>query len=345
MRGSLAAGLQYFVCEYVMRCRGLSANTLQTYRQGLDLFVGWLKKRLRKDSARRIPLGSIRTEHILDFLAHLEDRRGGRSNGAASRNARLAAIKGLFRAAALWDARYGDLAQRIEAIPAKRMRRRDPDYLTLEELREVFRDIDTSTGDGVRDAAIFLFMVNCGARASEVAGAELSRVVLDGGFRHAQIVGKGNRERVCPLWDETAALLKHYLQSFRRPPRAKGADRLFVNRRGGALTRSGILKLVKRHVGRTMQRHPALARKRISAHSLRHSTGVLLRRAGVDMSVIRSWLGHVRLDTTQLYARLTALDKRDALDKYLRLGSAFAGRENAQPWPPDRATMDWLASL
>lgn len=345
MSHSLAAALKYYFQDYLARCQGVSRNTLAAYQQAMELFVVWLKKRLRKDSARRIRLASIRPEHILDFLAYLEEPRRGRSNCPASRNARLAAIKGFFRAVALWNAQYAPLAKRIKLIPAKRLQRRDPDYLNLDELKEIFRQIDTATPLGVRDAALFLFMLNCGARASEVAGAKLSWIVLQGPFRHARIVGKGNRERVCPLWDETAAMIAHYALCFRQPARCGDPDTLFVNCRRCSLTRSGVLKLVKRYTDRAAQQLPSLKRKRVYPHTMRHSTGVLLLRAGVDISVIRSWLGHVRLDTTCLYARLTALDKRDALEKFLSLGKVFSAQPDSTAWQADRALIEWLDSL
>ena len=345
MSRSLSAGLRYYFADYLVRCRGVRPNTLASYQDAMGLFVQFLKKQLRKASSRKIRIECIRPQHVLDFLDHLEDTRDGRSNAPATRNLRLAAIKGFFAATALWDPHHGPLAERMRLIPSKRAQRHDPDYLDLHELQEVFRTIDTTKADGLRDAAIFLFMINSGARASEVAGARLSLATLDGSFRHVRIVGKGNRERVCPLWEETVALLKHYVASFRRRPRPEDFDVLFVNRRGHALTRSGVLKLVKKYAGRAAEKLPSLKRKRIRAHTIRHSTGVLLLRSGVDLSVIRSWLGHVRLDTTAHYARLTALDKRQALDQFFTLGKLFLRDAALAEQQHDQELLHWLASL
>ena len=345
MKRSLWAAMRHYFEEHLPRCRGVRPNTAASYRHALDLFVRWLKQRLHRRSARLIQIDRLTPQHVLDFLDYLEDRRHGRANCAASRNARLAAVKGLFRAVSLWAPELAPLCERMELIPSKRTRRPDPEFLDLVELEAVYRAIERSTSQGVRDAALLLFAINTGARASEIAGARLSQLVLDGAFRHVRIVGKGGRERVCPLWDDTVAMLKHYVATLRPQPRSEDLDRVFLSRRGRALTRSGVLKLVKKHVARASQTCPSLARKRIRVHSLRHSTAVLLLRSGVDLSVIRSWLGHVSLETTAHYARMTALDKREALDRFFTLGKVLARDDATARWDRDPALLEWLASL
>lgn len=345
MTRSLGAALRHYFEDYLPHCRGVRPNTVASYRHGLDLFVRWLKGRLRKQSARRIRIDRLTPQHVLQFLDYLEDRRQGRSNSATSRNARLAAVKGLFRSVALWAPEQASLCERMELIPSKRAHRREPDSLDLGELEAVYRAIDQSTATGVRNAALLLFAINTGARASEIAGARLSHLVLDGAFRHVRIAGKGGRERVCPLWDDTVAMLKHYVTAFRPTPRSEDLDRVFVNRCGRALTRSGVLKLVKKHVRRASQGCPSLLRKRIGAHSLRHSTAVLLLRSGVDLSVIRSWLGHVSLETTAHYARMTAMDKQAALDRFSGIGKLLTREGVPAAWHQDPATVRWLDSL
>lgn len=345
MMHTLSTGLRYYFEDYLLRCRGVRPNTAASYRHALTLFVRWIKQRLRKTSARQIRLDRITPQLVLDFLDYLEDARKGRANCAASRNARLTAVKGLFRAVSLWAPDLAPLCDRMEQIPSKRTRRPDPDFLDLVELQATYRAIDQSTSEGVRDATLLLFAINTGARASEIADARISQIALDGAFRLARIVGKGGRERVCPLWDDTVAMMKHYLTAFRPTPRSEDMEHVFVNRRGHALTRSGVLKLVKKYVARAAQGCVSLGRKRIRVHSLRHSTAVLLLRSGVDLSVIRSWLGHVSLHTTAHYARMTALDKREALDRFATLGKLFVRDDVPAAWHRDPATQDWLASL
>lgn len=344
MRRSLWAAMTHYFESHLPRCRGVRPNTAATYRYALGLFAGWLKERLHKRSARYIRIQRITPQHVLEFLDYLEDRRCGRANCIASRNARLAAVKGLFRAVSLWAPELAALCERMDRIPSKRTRRPDPEFLDLVELEALYRAIDQTTSEGGRDAALLLFAINTGARASEIAGARLSQLVLDGSFRHVRILGKGGRERVCPLWDDSVAMLKHYVASLRPQPRTEDLDRVFLSRRGRALTRSGVLKLVKKYVARAAKTCASLERKRIRVHSLRHSTAVLLLRSGVDLSVIRSWLGHVSLETTAHYARMTALDKREALDRFFSLGKLFV-REDAPQWDRDPALLKWLASL
>lgn len=345
MKRSLWAAMRHYFEEHLPRCRGVRPNTAASYRYALALFARWLKQRLRKRSARQIRIDRITPQYVLDFLDHLEDRRHGRSNCAASRNARLAAVKGLFRAVALWAPDLAPLCERMERIPSKRTRRTDPEFLDLAELEAVYRAIDPTTSEGDRDAALLLFAINTGARASEITDTRISQLVLDGSFKHVRIVGKGGRERVCPLWDDTVAMLKHYIVALRPQPRAEDLDRVFLSRNGRALTRSGLLKLVKKYVARAGSSCASLARKRVRVHSLRHSTAVLLLRSGVDISVIRSWLGHVSLETTAHYARMTALDKREALDRFFSMGKLFVRPDVSTEWNRDPALRDWLASL
>lgn len=343
---SMGRALEFFFRNFLERGRGASPHTLASYRQTFSLLCDFLKRRRRLRSARSIRITQLTPSVLLAFLDHLEDEHG-RGNSVATRNARLAAIRSFYRALPLLSPKYLPLAKQMEHLPFKRASYRSPDYLEREELREVFASIDRSTPEGLRDLSMLLFMYNVGARASEVAGARSNWLRLEDRFRHVRVLGKGNRERICPLWDVTGAFLRHYLATARKQPRAGHEDRLFINRRGTAFTRRGVWDIVHRRVAFAAQRCPSIARKHITAHSIRHSLGVHLLQAGVDITVIRSWLGHMRLETTGRYARVRIQDAQAAVERFFGLAQVF-------PHPvPSRSSsagqneslLRWLESL
>lgn len=343
---TLSRALRFYFDQYLLKARGASPNTMAAYRQTFGLFCAFLKRRKGAASARQIRLTQVTPALILDFLDHLEDRKTGRGNSIATRNVRLAALKGFFASLPLLNPRYVTLARQMQALPFKRTVTRSPDWLEREELRQVFAAIDRETPAGMRELTLLLFMYNVGARASEAASARISWLACDGRFPHVRVVGKGGRERLCPLWPVTTAFLKHYLASIRKEPLSEDRDRLFVSARSRAFTRWGVWAIVRRSVARAVKSCPALARKHLTAHSIRHSLGVHLLQAGVDMSVIRSWLGHIRLETTQRYARVRIQDAQAAVERFFRLGDVCpAGSADARVRPADESLLRWLESL
>jgi site-specific recombinase XerD len=235
----------------------------------------------------------------------------------------------------------------MDAIPVKRTVSKSPDFLEREELRAVFAGVDRETTLGARDLTLLLFMYNVGARASEAAEARLSWVRFGGELPHVRVAGKGRRERTCPLWDVTAAFLKHYLAGVRPTVAGEFSDRLFLNTRAEGFTRQGVWRIVREAFRRTLKTCPSLAEKHLTAHSIRHSLGVHLRQSGVDLSVIRSWLGHVRLDTTTKYARVRIQDAKSSVDRFFALAEVFPySAENPKGTESiDTATLTWLDSL
>jgi integrase/recombinase XerD len=159
---------------------------------------------------------------------------------------------------------------------------------------------------------LLLFLYNSGARASEAANLCIADLDLDTGARpraSVRILGKGGKIRRCPLWEKTALQLAQLVQG--RPP----TERVFLNRRREPLTRFGIYAVLRMCVACASRSTPSLLSKRVSPHTLRHSTATHLLRAGVDINTIRSWLGHVSLDTTQVYAEIDLETKARALEK------------------------------
>jgi site-specific recombinase XerD len=344
---TLSRALRFYFEDYLARARGVSPATLATYRQGFALLCDFVKRKKGVSTARQIRLSELTPRVLLDFLDHLEDRKTGRGNSVATRNARLAAIRSFYAALPLLSPRYVNLSRQMEGLPFKRTRSTSPDYLEREELREVFAAVDRETARGMRDLTLLLFMYNMGARASEVACAKISWLSLENRMPQVRLIGKRNRERICPLWEVTRAFLKHYLASFRPAARPGAEDRLFLSTSGRSLSRWAIWAIVRRYVALASVKRPALARKHLTAHSVRHTLGMHLLQAGVDLSVIRSWLGHIKLETTQRYARVRVQDAQAAVERFFRLSKVFPDQAPpaVEAGHSSESLVQWLDSL
>ncbi len=326
--------LHFFFYEYLPRHRGLSRHTQASYAIALRLFLA--------------DVGSPRAPHeacvaqVLGFLERLERDRG---NTAGSRNVRLAALNCLWKALALWDPAHREAYAALGAVPTKRCRQQSPDSLAVDELQQVFRAVDTRTRQGFRDQAILRYMYNTGSRISEVVDAQVGWLSL-GDRPEVTIRGKGGKTRVCPLWATTAELLRVYLRSERGKARPGSEESLFLSRRGRGLTRGGLWKLLHGYFRRAEAACPSLATKRLSPHSLRHTTAIHLLRAGVEVTVIKAWLGHADVSVTSRYLDLDLDQKRDALERFLRLDvERLAPGAGSRPAVLPEQVVAWLEKL
>jgi site-specific recombinase XerD len=216
----------------------------------------------------------------------------------------------------LLQPRYQAQCRQILALPSKKTRQhRKPDFLEKNEVDAVFSCVDTQNPDGYRDLCILRTLYNTGARASELCALLIPNLDFD----HKQVViyGKGRKERTVPLWDSTAAFLRTYLQSERRVPLSRFRDFLFINQRRARLTRSGLFRLCGRYLAEAAGKVPSIERKKIRpVHLWRYTTATHLGLAGVDVTVVQEWLGHVSIDTTCAYKAIPIQTKREALRKF-----------------------------
>jgi site-specific recombinase XerD len=237
------------------------------------------------------------------FLAHLEDER---HCAVSTRNQRLAALHSFARFVGARSPEHLAWCAELTAIPFKKAPKGTLAYLDKPEMDAMLAAPDRRTGQGTRDHALLLFLYNAGARADEAA--RLSVADLDLGPSPAvRILGKGNKARLCPLWSSSAAELKTLIAG------RSSQDPVFLNRRRERITRFGIYAMVRRCAAQAARRAPSIAAKRVSPHVIRHTTAVHLLRAGVDINTIRAWLGHVSLDTTNIYAEVDLEMKAKAL--------------------------------
>jgi len=238
-------------------------------------------------------------------LDYLEQRRG---NSARSRNVRLAAIHSFFRYVELHEPQYLALAQRVLAMPSKRYSRRPVAFLTATEVAALLTAPDTSTWAGRRDRTLLLFAVQTGLRAAELIGLCCEDIMLGPGA-HVRCQGKGRKERCTPLRQDTVAALRVWLQERRGQP----AEPLFPNARGGPLSHDGLAYLLAKHLATARAHCPSLERKKVTPHTLRHTSAMELLQHGVDRTVIALWLGHESVETTYMYLHADLELKEQAL--------------------------------
>ena len=238
------------------------------------------------------------------FLADLEQAR---QCAITTRNQRLAAIHALARFVGEHSPEHIAWCGQIRSIPFKKASKAVIPYLDKPQMDALLAAPDRQTAQGRRDHALLLFLYNSGTRAEEAAQLLIGELDLAG--CSVKIRGKGGKERQCPLWPSTVAELRALIAD--RSPTA----RVFLNRCGHPITRFGIHTLVERYVRKAQVQMPSLATKRISPHTIRHTTATHLLRAGVDINTIRAWLGHVSLDTTNIYAEIDLEMKAKALAK------------------------------
>jgi site-specific recombinase XerD len=329
----LGAIVRDYFTDHLPRVRGTSPHTIHGYRDSLVLLLRFLSARHKRPIAE-LDLKDLEPVRILAFLSHLEKER---KNGVATRNVRLTAIHALFRFVALRNPEHLGLAQQVLSIPFKHAPEPAIDYLEREEIEAILKAIDRTTSQGTRDYALLATMFNTGARVQEIADLRASDLQLTRPFQ-VRLFGKGRKERYCPLWPQTAAVLRSF--SKQQDLDLRSEARVFLNHRHGPLTRFGIRYILARCLTRASRDVPTLRKKRLHPHSIRHSTAVALLKSGADLSTISHYLGHANLNTTNRYAKLDLEMKRKAIARVKAVP-----RQSRTPWSKDPTVLDWLESL
>jgi len=336
----LADLLKDFFRSYLHDQRSLSPNTLRSYRDTFKFLIQYLHAQHGPQYVPR--LEDLTPKTILAFLKYLEDPAKGRGNCPRTRNHRLVAIQSFFHYISLHYPFLAHLVERINSIPTKRVPTKVMGFLDRQELQALLKQPKTHTSDGIRDLALMTFAYNVGARASEMTNLQLSSFNFPS--RTVTIIGKGNKERVTPLWPSIVRLLKLYADHHRRKPRPEFSNYFFINQRGRAFNRFGIRALVKRHLKAASRQCPSLAAKTLSTHSLRHTCAVHLLESRVDPNVIKAWLGHASVQSTDAYLDTDLTHKRRILDQF---GPPPYVNGQEGPEPPDTGIdlLDWLDDL
>jgi site-specific recombinase XerD len=301
-----SALLHDYFCKRLVAQRNASQRTIASYRDTFRLLLRYVQDHTRKAPAA-LTMADLDAPVILGFLDHLERDR---HNSIRTRNARLAGLRSFFHYAASSNPVQLPLVQRVLSIPSKRHDRPLLGFLSREEVDAVQAATDRTTWSGRRDYALFAVLYNTGARVSEMVGLRAVDFA-SGPAATLHLRGKGRKERMVPLWKTTARLLTQWLDDNPCAPERP----LFPNRAGERLTRSGVASRLRLAVAKASTTCPSLRGRRISPHTLRHTTAMHLLQAGVDITVIALWLGHESPTTTHGYIEADLAMKQRALDK------------------------------
>jgi len=301
---TLGPTLQAFFTDRLVRQRQASPHTIAAYRDTFRLLLGFAEARTGKAPCK-LDMEDLDAPLVMAFLEHLEVQR---ENSARTRNARLAAVRSLFRYAAVHHPEAAAVIQRVLAIPQKRYDKTVLSFLTRAEVDALLAAPDRSTWEGRRDRALLLVAIQAGLRVSELVQLTCGDLNLGVGA-HITCFGKGRKHRVTPLTRQTVAVLRTWLQE-----RAGGpGDPLFPTRTGNRLSRDAVERRVAKHAATASGRCPSLTGKHLSPHVLRHTSAMQLLHAGVDTSVIALWLGHEDVRSTQMYLHADLATKEQAL--------------------------------
>ena len=300
----IAPHITAFLREHLMEQRGASEHTRDSYAYSFQLLFGFASQELKRTPSG-LSLEDIDAPLIARFLEHLETAR---NNRPCTRNVRLAAIKSFFRFLEYREPAALDQIRRVLAIPFKRTDSRLVPYLVHEEVQAVLDAPNPQTRDGVRDRALLHLAVSAGLRVSEITGLRMNDLSLQP--PSVLVHGKGRKERVLPLWKETAAALRAWLAVRGEPP----VPEVFVNARGRQLSRWGVAYILEKHVKAASKQCPALLAKRVSPHVLRHTCAMTVLRATKDIRKVSLWLGHSGMGTTEVYTRADPSEKLEAIE-------------------------------
>lgn len=269
---------------YLTLQRGFSPNTRLAYGMDLDKMIGWLR-------LTGTPLEEVSYADLQEFMASLHEL----GIAPRSQSRLVSAIKHFFRYLKMEGVIPADPALLME-VP--KLGKHLPEVLTVEEIDAMIDCIDVTTPEGVRNRAIMETLYGCGLRVSELVNLEISKVFPEDEF--ITVVGKGNKERIVPMSSVAVARIDEYLYDVRPKLKIKPEDDniLFLNRRGGRLTRQMIFTIIRRLADL------AGIRKKISPHTLRHSFATHLLEGGANLRAIQQMLGHESIATTEIYLHL-----------------------------------------
>ena len=325
-----------FLVDHLQVAKGLRPSSIASYRDGLRIFLRFVAADVGA-KITALPMSALTTERVLHFLRSLEDSR---HNHIRTRHQRLAMLRTFF---GYLGGRVPELlavAEQVARIPTKRVAPPETHYLDRTEIEALFAGLPSDTPAAVRDRTLLLFLYNTGARVQEAADLRVGHLALDR-KPWVRLHGKGDKWRTCPLWKETAEHLRRLVE---RPRGVAGPEEaVFCSPRATPLTRFGLYKIVRRH-GSRLDAAAGPRGRRVTPHTFRHTAAMHLLEAGVEVNVIRGWLGHVSLDTTNRYAEISLRTRAAALDTCTS-PLRTQGRARKPPWHTDAALMTWLDSL
>ena len=327
--------LTNFLTTHMVGRRGLSVNTVRSYRDTFKLFLQFCADS-KSISAGRLTLKNFDRDLVLDFMTYLEENRNA---GNSTLNQRLAAVHAFVKYLQIEEPIYILEYQRILSIPYRKSVKPVIEYLSKDALRIYFASIDTSSRQGRRDHCLLTVLYDTGARVQELCDLKIRDLILDEN-PYVRLTGKGSKTRLVPLLDSTVKLLKKYMEEFHRSNLLGNDAFVFSGKGGNKLSRSAINHMIEKYAKISRVKSPLIPAK-VTPHTFRHTKAMHLCQAGVDMIYIRDILGHVSLETTNIYAKINIEQMRDALENaYPELSGT-----DLPNWTEDNSLMDFLTGL
>ncbi len=322
-----------FISRYLPNEKGASANTITAYRDTFVLLLSFTQNK-KHVKIEKLTLEKITKETITEFLDWIQMER---KCSNSTRNSRLAAIHSFYRYLQHESLDYLHECQKILSIKFKKTKTESINYLSIEGIKLLLQQPDTTTSKGRRDLTLLSLMYDTGSRVQEVIDFTPSMLRLNKPAT-IKIIGKGNKARLVPMLDAQTEHLKNYLMENRLDEPFANMYPLFFNSRKEKLTRAGINFIVQKYTKMARKENRMIIPEKISCHTLRHSKAMHLLQAGVNLVYIRDILGHVSIQTTEIYARADSKQKRDALEKaYVNVNP-----DEEPMWTKDENLITWL---
>ena len=332
---NFARYLTAFFTTYLSGQKNASKNTIYAYRDAFKLLLKYCQD-IKGLVIENITLDVLTTELITGFLTWLEiDRKCS----VSSRNQRLASIHSFFRYVQGEDPTGIYHFQQVISIPIKKAEKKLIEHLSPESMKLILEQPDKTTAKGRRDLTLLSVLYDTGARVQELIDIKVCDLTLESPSV-VELTGKGNKIRRVPLMKNTVALLQSYLSGNGLDKQWKNQYPLFINNQKQKLTKEGVAYILNKYVTMARAKSPGIS-EHVSPHVLRHSKGMHLLQAGVNLIYIRDFLGHVDIRTTEIYAITDTETKRHAIEK------AYPDIINSEmpDWGKDKELLSWLSAL
>ena len=299
--------LSDYLTRYLPLQKGVSPNTIKSYRDAFIVFMRYCRDEL-KIKPEKLTVEQLSRKNTEDYLLWLEKSQGC---ATSTRNHRLTVIHALMRYIAVEEPQYMVKCQEILGIDFKKQAKKEVKYLTIDELKIIFNQPDSNKKNGQRDLAMLSLLYDSGARVQELVDLKLKDIRF---IKPATVTltGKGNKTRIVPLMPNTGALIEKYISNYGITSQEQY---LFINKMKQKLTRSGVEYVISKYVTQAKDSHPEIAISNVTPHIFRHSKAMHLVQANVNLIYIRDFLGHESVKTTEIYAKADSAAKREALEK------------------------------
>ena len=329
--------VQSFFHDYLVIERGVSANTVRSYRDTFTLMFEFFEQTMgiHPDS---LSFKMLTRTKIIEFLNWLQDKR---KVSASSRNQRYAALRSYFWYLIYLDPTRISQWNECRSIRLKKKEKNTVKHLSVDGVACLLQQVDSSSPKGLRDITLLSLMYNTGGRVQEIIDLTPGHIRLENPAS-IQLCGKGNKKRLIPLGEPIMLLLERYIESRNVVGLGKWHEPLFANSRGEKLSSQGITYILQKYASAANAINPELVPDKITPHVLRHSRAMHLLQAGVDLIYIRDILGHVSVKTTEVYARADSAAKRRALENaYTQVGIEVEEKK----WEKDDKLRAFLKAL